>query len=175
MKASEAKELFRTWTEKFFSGYEVVYTNQSRAAKPAVPLVTIAFGNAKRPPAPTYTIEDGSLEGHYQSRVSVVIDLFTNGRPITDDTGITAYENTALDEMLAYCDYLNGVITTQWCRKHNLAILIEKEAQDITGAVNDNNYEYRARQELYLYYMHRTDRGINETGYFEETNISENA
>lgn len=174
MKASEAKELFRMRAQGFFDGYEVVFANQSRTAKPAIPLVTIAFGNVKRPQAPTYTISDGEAQGHYLSRLSIVVDLFTNGKPITDEDGkIAAYENTAMDEMLAFCDFVNGMNTAEWCQANNLSVLIESDAQDLTGAVNDNNYEYRARQEMYLYFMQDTDSSVTDNvGYFSDVSIT---
>lgn len=175
MKISEAKELFRQWTAHYFEGYEVKIANQSRTAKPTVPLVTIAFGNVKRPQAPNYELEDGELNGHYLSRLNIVVDLFTNGKPITDEGGsMVVYENTAMDELLSFCDFLNGLVTVNWCESNDLAILIDTEAQDLTDIVNDNNYQYRARQELSLYYTQDTDTRITDNvGYFTDVSITE--
>lgn len=59
----------------------------------------------------------------YQSRLSMQVDLFTNGLPVVDDeTGQTvAYENTAVDDMLAL-RILNSQDTIEWCRSHDVAI-----------------------------------------------------
>ena len=174
MKASDAKEYFRTLAVGFFRGYEVTFAHQSRAAKPEIPLVTIAFGNVKRPNSPNYEIDGGVLKGHYLSRLSVVVDLFTNGKMISDTYGNIAYENTAMDEMLSFVDYVNGVVAVDWCHARNMAILVDSDAQDLTGAVNDNNYEYRARQEMFLYFTQDTNWLVtDDVGYFTDVSISE--
>ena len=117
MRVSQAKELFRSLTAQYFDGAEVTFTRQSRAAKPRIPLVTITPGNVKRPLAPVYKEIDGEVVGYYLSRISMQVDLFTNGLPVVDDeTGQTvAYENTAMDDMLAFADFLNSQYAIEWC------------------------------------------------------------
>ena len=90
MRVSQAKELFRSLTAEYFVGAEVTFTRQSRAAKPPLALVTITPGNVKRPLNPAYKEIGGQLVGHYQSRISMQVDLFTHGLPVIDDeTGRT--------------------------------------------------------------------------------------
>lgn len=173
MKAEEAKELFRSRTKEFFQDYEVVFANQSRTAKPTIPLVTLRFGNVKRPYFSTRTLNEGIIEGHYLSRISVTVDLFTNGSPVKDDEDETvAYANTAIDEMLTYCDFINSPQTVDWCTENNISIGVEGDAQDMTGIVNDNNYEYRAKQEMFLYYMHDTGTSFSNEYIFDRTEIT---
>jgi hypothetical protein len=171
LKVAELRELFRQRTAEYFQGYEVVFANQSRTAKPSIPLVTLTFHNVQRPHTPLYVMKDGCPIGHYFSKIIVTIDLFTNGKPVTDNTGLVVYENTAMDELLHFCDYLNGYVTLNWCNANNITILIEQEAQDLTGIVNDNNYEYRARQDISLYFIHKADPGVDYSGYFTWANI----
>lgn len=172
MNVSELRELFRQRAEEFFSGYEVVFSNQSRMAKPSVPLVTITFHNLTRPHTPIYIWKDGCPVGHYYSKIIVTIDLFTNGKPVSDESGVVVYENTAMDELLDFCDYLNGEVTLRWCCINDVTILIEQDAQDMTGVVNDNNYEYRARQDISLYFLHIADTKVDYSGYFTRANVS---
>lgn len=172
MKASGAKDLFRQLTEDFFKGYSVVFANQSRVAKPEIPLVTILPGNVKRPQAANHTVKRGVLVGYYESRLTFTVDLFTNGKPIEDDDGdVVAYENTAMDELLEFADYLNSPKCVAWCHERDVSILIETDAQDLTGAVNDNNYEYRARLEVLFSFTQETSAKFGDMGYFETAEV----
>ena len=175
VKANEAKELFRQLTEDFFEGYTVIFANQSRIAKPAIPLVTIRPGNVRRPQAANNEVnDDGNVIGYYLSTIPMTIDLFSNGTAIEDDDGnVVAYENTAIDEMTSYADYMNSPKGVSWCHKNDVSILITGEAQDLTGVVNDNNYEYRARLEVLFSFTHNTDAETGNTGYFETAVVEE--
>ncbi len=174
MKTQDVKELFRAKAKEFFTGSEVIFARQSRIAKPEIPLVVITFGNVRRPVFSNRIVRDGIIVDQYQSRLAVTVDLFTHGEPVKDYFGtVVAYENTAVDEMLAFCDYLNSVRTTDWSAENGIAILTEGEAQDLTGIVNDNNYEYRARQELFLYYTHDAETDYSNEWYFTEATASE--
>lgn len=158
MRVSEAKDLFRQLTRSFFKGATVVFSQQSRAAKTTLPLVVIAPGNVNRPQNPTYKVIDGVLVGNYLSRLSITVDLFTNGAPVVDDeTGkIVAYENTALDDMLGFSDFLGSQSTIEWSHSHDVTVLVEGDALDMTGLVNDNNYEFRSRLNIMFYFTQRT-------------------
>ena len=172
MKLDDAKELFRSLTVAFFPDYEVVLARQSRSAKPEIPLVQITFGNVKRSVHAVENVDEGIVEGQFQARVAVTVDLFTKGKAVTEN-GLTVYENSAVGELLSYCDYLNSVETIDWAARNNLAVLTEGDAQDVTGIVNDNNYEYRARQELFLYYTHDAGTDYSNKWYFTEAEASE--
>ena len=167
MKAIEAKELFYEIAAEFFENYNVIFANQSRIAKPQIPLVVLSPGNIRRPQAENGVTEDGAIIGYYQSRMPIVVDLFTNGKPVKNDNDdIIAYSNTAIDEILAFADYLNSPKCISWSDTHDVSILIEKEAQDLTGAINDNNYEYRSRLEVLFYFTQETNQANGDMGYF---------
>ncbi len=173
MTSSNAKELFRYITADFFSGYMVIFTNQSRIAKPSIPLVTIQPGNVKRPNAANYDVVDGVMIGYYLSTITFTVDLFTNGTPITNGDGrIVAYENTAMDEILAFANYLNGIKCVALCNANDVSIMIESDAQDLTGIVNDNNYEYRARLEVLFSFTQSTNPVYEDVGSFESATVS---
>lgn len=158
MRVSQAKELFRQLTKSYFAGATVTFTRQSRAAKSKAPLVTITPGNVKRPLHPVYKMQDGVQVGSYPSRISMTVDLFTHGAPvIEDETGKTvAYENTALDDMLAFADFLGSQHTIEWSNRNDVSILVEGEAKDLTGLVNDNNYEFRSQLMVMFYFTYET-------------------
>ena len=158
MRVSQAKELFRSLTKQYFANAEVTFARQSRAAKPQIPLVTITPGNVRRPLYPVYKEENGFLIGHYLSCISMTVDLFTHGQPVVDDeTGNTvAFENTAMDDMLCFADFLNSQHTVDWCHEHDASILIDGDTQDLTGLVNDNNYEFRSQLAVLFFFTQKT-------------------
>ena len=170
MRVSQAKELFRSLAAEYFVNAEVTFTRQSRVAKPQIPLITITPGNVKRPLAPVYKEADGAWIGHYLSRISMQVDLFTHGLPVVDEeSGRTvAYENTAMDDMLSFADYLNSQHAVDWCHRHDITIVIDGEVQDLTGLVNDNNYEYRSRLSVLFYF---TQKAVGYAATLPETSI----
>lgn len=170
MRATEARELFRQLTARYFAGATVTFSNQSRVAKPRVPLVTITPGIVRRPTAANYSMTDDEVVGHYLSRITFQVDLFTHGAPVVDDeTGETvAYENTAMDDMLSFADFLNSDYAIRWCHVNDVSILIDGDVQDLTGVVNDTNYEYRARMSVLFYF---TQKAVGPTAVLKESSI----
>ena len=170
MRVSQAKELFRSLTAQYFAGAEVTFSRQSRVAKPNVPLVSITPGNVNRPAMPNYEEVDGVLVGHYLSRIPMQVDLFTHGLPVVDDeTGITvAYENTAMDDMLAFMDFLNSPYTVEWCHAHDVAIAFDGDPKDLTGLVNDDTYEYRSQLAVLFFF---TQKAVGHTATLSEDSI----
>lgn len=157
MRVSQAKELFRALTQEYFAGAWVTFSRQSRVAKPNVPLVSITPGNVNRPQNPSYENVGGEMLGYYPSRISMTVDLFTPGWEVVDEEtgGTVAHENTAVDDMLAFADFLNSEHTINWCHENDVAIQFEGDVQDLTGLVNDTNYEFRSRLVVLLYFTQK--------------------
>lgn len=170
MRLSELKERMRELTKSYFPNSTVIFANQSRSPKPEIPLIVLAFGNARRPLFPVIDIVDGHTTHNYATSIPVVIDLFTNGAPVVNpSTGkLVGYEDTAVDDMLAFADFINSDHTQDWNREHDIAILIDGEILNLTGLVNDNNYEYRARMNLLVYY---TQTSVGRTAVLHEESI----
>lgn len=166
MNPTEVYKLFRDKLEEQFTGYTVTLSRQSRAVKPGLPLISITPGNVRRPQAPTYDFSDDGFPGYYVTRMPITIDLFTNGEAVTDDDGnVVGYANTAMEELLRVLNYINSSACVAWCSLNDISILIEGEAQDITGLVNDSNYEYRARQEVGVYFTQKYESYVDYFTY----------
>ena len=159
MTASKAKDLFRQITEEYFGGKStVIFANQSRQPKPEIPLVTLMPGNAKRPLAANNSVVNDALISHFQTRLPITVDLFTNGKPVYDDeNGVeVGSENTAVDEMISYMDFLSSEYVIAWCNRNDVAIGFEGDVQDVTGLINETTYEFRSRLVALIYYTHKT-------------------
>ncbi len=161
MRVMQARELFRQLTASYFAGANVTFSNQSRVAKQKQPLIVLTTGNLSRPATPNYSTVSGVVVGNYLSRLPITVDLFSNGAPVIDqETGRTvAYEDNALDDMLSFADFLNSEHTVHWCHNHDVAIVIDGDAMTLTGLVNDNNYEYRARLSVMFYFTQQAVEG----------------
>ena len=158
MNVSQAKELFRQLVKSHFGNYTVIWSHQSRTAKPNIPLVTTMLGNAKRHRSPNELYDTEETEGFYLTRIPLTLDLFTNGKDvIDDDTGqVVAREDTALDVMLLFANYLNSLDVTQWCNKNDVSIVIDGDAIQMTGIINDTTYEFRSRLVVNFYFTQET-------------------
>lgn len=152
MTFSEAKRCFRDITARYFKEANVIYANQSHAVKPtSKPLVTIAFGNIKRPLNPPTILTDGHPVSYYPTSVPVTLNLFTHGRRIEIAKGITpAMEDTAAEDLADFLSFLNSEMTIQFCGENDIAIIIPNDVQTLSGIINDVAYEYRARAEVEL-------------------------
>lgn len=170
MRVSQAKKLFQSLLQEYFAGAQVAYTRQSRTAKTGIPLVVITPGNVRRDRDPVISEVGGEIIGSYLSRISMQIDLFTKGTPIIDpDTGRkVASENTAMDDILAFADFLNSPHTVEWCHSHDVALVIDGDAQDLTDIVNDNSYEFRSRLTVFFYF---TQNAVGHTATLSEDSI----
>lgn len=186
MKATEVKELFRQIAQNFFSDSVVIFSKQSRISKPELRLITLTSGNLTRPNAPNYRVIEGYEAGHYLNKLPITIDLFTHGRALTVGSA-TVYENTALEELIDFATYLNSREIIYLSHKNDVTILIDpSEITDLTDIVNDNNYEYRSRVVVNIYFtdvtygfsgkartLEEAKEASNNTGWFNEAEISE--
>ena len=158
MTVSEAKELFRQLVKEHFANSTVIFDRQSRIAKPEVPLVTLSPGNVKRHRAANEILDLPEMEGYFHSKLPFVIDLFTHGSPVYDEDMRTeiAREDTATDEMAQFANFLDSQYVTQWCNIHDVAIQVEGDVQNLTGAVNDTTYQFRSRLLVNVYFTQKT-------------------
>lgn len=153
MKVSEVKEEIRRLAELYFTGAAVTFMRQSFIAKPMKPLVTLSPGAVSRASSPPVKVVDGRPVSFSPASVPIQIDLFTPGRWKEPGPGMMpAAENTAEDDLLGFADFLNSEFVTQWCHERDIAILLPDTVQDLTGLLNDTNYEYRAMLEITVYF-----------------------
>ncbi len=170
MRVGVVKELFRSLTAEYFAHANVIFSEQSRIAKPELALVTIRFGNVSRPYRENNRYVDGEPVGYYLSKVEVTVDNFTHGSPLylLGADKPYAYENTAEADLLEFVDFLNSQHTQDWCTRNDLTIIVNNEVTDMTGIVNDSNYEFRARLVLQIYFTHYS---VGKAGVLLESSL----
>lgn len=169
MKSHVAKDLFLELAKCYFQGATVVFGHQSRTPKADVPLVTISSGNVRRHSCPIQSVVDGYIVSSYQSRISVIVDLFTNGDPVRDEVGaVVAFANNAIDDMISFVNFLNSDYVIHWCHQNDLSISVDGDVQDLTGLVNDTTYDYRSRLNLFLSY---TQSAVGSSAVLAERSV----
>lgn len=169
MRLKEVRELFRQLTKEYFGEANVLLARQSRIPKPELPLVLLTFGAVVRPTRPNIKVFDGVNVGQYSSSVQVDIDLFTHGAPVTDpQLGVVARENTAVDDLCAFEDYLQSEYAVEWCDIHSISFMRDGDVEDLTGIIGETSYEYRARMRLRLSYV---SLSIEHAGVVDESSI----
>lgn len=156
MNVSKAKELFLSLTKEHFASSTVIFANQSRTAKPNIPLVTLLFGTASTHRSPNEMFDHELIDGYYLTKIPITVDLFTNGSPVMDNGVEIARENTALDEMLLFRNFLNSQYVTEWCNTNDVSIVLDGNTEDLTGLVNDTTYEFRSRLSVSFYFTQNT-------------------
>ena len=170
MRAQTARELFREITQSYFDSGTVIFSFQSRVEKKDVPLVVLTPGPVRRPYMPNDMIVNGVVVGCYESKFNVTIDLFTHGLAVIDPDSrkIVGYENSAMNDMLAFCDYLNSRYVTNWLSLNDAAVLVDGDVQDVSGVINETNYEYRSRINVSLNF---TEKAVGYAGVADEESI----
>lgn len=166
---NELKELLRELFELYFTEATVTYTKQSFAVKPTKPLVTLTTGSVTRPLNPPVKVIDGRPVAFYPASVPIQIDLFSQGRQKEVAPGFTPIiENTVEDDMLSFVDFLNSDYAVQWCHRNDIALVVPPTVNDLTGLINDTNYEFRAMIEVMVYF---TMTAIGYTGTLSADSI----
>lgn len=155
MKLAEARELFRQLTKEYFQTATVIFGRQSRIARPDMPLVSITHGDVTRCQFPPRGYIDGCEVASYPTKASVRVDLFTHGAPVLEGGIAVAASDTAVDDLLAFSNFLESVYAIEWCRQNDIAISTNGEVKSLTGILNETNYEFRAQLNLSLYFIQR--------------------
>lgn len=170
MRLNKLRTLFMALTKEYFGNATVRFARSSMKPKPDLPLVQLSFGPVERPHRPNYMVVDGYLVGMYGSFVRVDIDLFTHGAPVVNPTtsAVFDHENTAVEDMSAFEDYLNSEYVLNWQDIHSVAVQVEGEIQDLSGIINETTYEYRARMTVRLSY---TSYATEHAGVLSEDSV----
>ena len=166
---SEAKKHLKNITKKYFAGATVDFTKQSSKVRAKAPFVRLTLGSPARDSYPTQRMVDDRLVSYYQTRLPVQIDLFTNGADgEAGENGFVETEDTSVDDLTDFVDYLESWYVTDWCHRIGAAIIVNGAVQPLTGLVTDTDYEYRAMVEIVFCYVHKA---VGYTGIQGEASI----
>jgi len=171
MRADDAKHLFTSLAKWYFAHGAVATSRQSRAAKFELPLISITYGNVTRQKSLNEVYVNGEPVGAFQQKMAITVDIFTHGKETketVDEQEYTTYENSAMDDALSFVDFLDSHHAIAWSQRNDVAISVEGDVMDMTGLVNDSNYEYRARVNLSFYF---TQYSVGAAGVLLESSL----
>lgn len=170
MTVREAKRHIENITKKYFTGAEVGFSGQSANVKRTSPYVCITPGSPTRDQFPVQRMVNDRMVSYYQTRLPLQIDLYTNGAegsPGAD--GFVTMEDTAVDDLTDFVDYLESMYVIHWCDRINASIIVNGPVQHLTGLVTDTDYQFRAMVELVFCYVHKA---VGYTGIQGESSIT---
>lgn len=169
MTNKDARRHIKNIVKKYFDGAEVDFANQNHKPKANAPYVCITLGSPIRDLFPSVTLVDGRLISYYQTKLPVQIDLFTHGGDGEPDaTGYVTGEDTAVDDLIDFSDYLESEYVIAWCHRIDAAIAMKGTVQNLTGLLADTDYEFRAMLEFDFCYVHKA---VGHAGIQGESSI----
>lgn len=169
MTIRDAKEIILDIVEMFFSGANIALAQQSRSAKPKMPLVVVSFGNTHRVQHPPTTEIDGHLVSYYPTSVTAQIDLYTKGLTITNTSkGVIGMENTALSDMVDFANFIGSAYFQTYADQKNISISQDGNVMDTTHLLNQSDYQFRATKEISLHFIHES---IGYSGILDHSSL----
>lgn len=154
MTISELKNALYDIIQGYFAGAEVAWTEQN-SVKSQNPFIRLKLGSATRPIHFINETHNNAPTGYIASTTMLTVDLFTHGRKVTYEDGFIAYENSAVDDMTDFMNYLMSPYVDGICENLNISIRPEGNIKD-TSAVVDNDYSYRAMMEFVVGFVQET-------------------
>ena len=147
MNYRELKNKLYGLVNSYFSEAIVVW-GRVKMVRPPNPLICLTSGSIVRHYQPITQIINGVSVDCYPSSTTVQVDLFTHGHKLSNEVGAkTAMENTAVNDLTAFVNFINSAYTSVWCEENDISILTN-QIHDLTELINDAAWDYRAMVEL---------------------------
>lgn len=163
MTQSELKQKLYDLASSYFGGATVVW-GRVKLVRPQSPLIALTMGSIIRPYQPITQTVNGVPINCYPSKTTVQVDLFTKGARSANENDLTAaMENTAINDLTDFVNFLNSAYVDDWSWIHDVSILANT-VQDLTQIINDASWDYRAMVELEIGFT-QTAVGYSGTMY----------
>jgi len=164
MTPNELKQTLYNLVAEYFAGATITW-GKVKAVSPNVPQVVLNMGGITRPYLPITRNVSGILVNGYPSQTTLQVDLYTKGAATKTDPGIAAaYENTAVNDLTDFLNFINSAYVDEWGELHDVSILCNR-INDLTELVNDVAWDYRAMLELEIGF---TQNAVGHTGTMYE-------
>lgn len=168
MILNELKEHLYDIVAGYFVGATVVWVRE-KVVKPAPNFVTLSMGNVSRPVRPVTEFIDGVSCGCYPSKVRFEVNLYTKGDGFSvPDKRILAAQNTAVNDMLDFVNYINSDFVTNICHELDIDISMNGTVNDVSDYINDVRWQYRAMVEFDIGF---TQTAVGAAGILLESSI----
>ena len=164
MTQSELKAKVYSLVREYFGGATVTW-GMTKGVSPSVPQVVLNMGAINRHYQPLTGQVGGVAMACYPSQTVLQIDLYTKGAAILSGAGIAAaYENTAVNDLTDFLNFLNSPHIDVWSDRHDVSLLC-RSINDLTELINDTTWDYRAMLEIEIRFV---QRAVGHTGIMSE-------
>lgn len=168
MTLNELKQKLKGLIREYFGGAELSW-GKVRGVSPNVPQVVLNMGAVTRHYQPVTRQVSGVLINSYPSKTTLQVDLYTRGAETNSEPNVTAaYENTAVNDLAEFLNFINSAYVDDWCEIHDVSILC-RQVNDLTELINDTSWGYRAMVELEIGF---TQNAVGHTGIMFEGGLS---
>lgn len=196
MTVNELKKWLHALVSMYFAGANVVWS-QTKMVKPLPALVTLRIGSVNRPLQPIVKVINGVSCGYYPSTATFEVNLYTKGAAVEVDDGmVIPRENTAINDLLDFVNFINSAAVTDLCSLADINIMQYGDVRDVSAVINSTQWDYRAMVEFTVDFTQvavgamgispesgawkqtasgggTKDLADTETGYFENVEIEE--
>ena len=168
MTQSELKQKLTTLVEEYF-GAATVSWGMTRTVSSHVPQIVLSMGTLQRHYHPITRSVNGVPINAYPSQATLQVDLYTMGVKTKDIPGVkSAYDNTAVNDMTDFVNFLGSAYVDNWTGQNDLSILVS-EVRDLTALINDTTWDYRAMIEIEVGF---TQSAVGYTGIMWENGVA---
>jgi hypothetical protein len=148
-----------------YFGKATVIWGKVKVVSPAAPQIVLNMSGVTRHYSPITKWANGVLVLGYPSKTTLQVDLYTKGAPLQAAPGVVAtYENTAVNDLTDFVNYLDSAYIDEWSERHDVSILC-RQVTDLTELINGTTWDYRAMAELEIGFTQTT---IGHTGTMYE-------
>lgn len=162
MNYTEVTRVLYSYAQRYFTGATVTMAN-TRQVKKTKPLVTLEFGPQISSQFPVESDLDGELCRFHPTSMKLEVQLFTNGRPLSNG----APENTAVADLTDFAMFMVSEMVTEELGG-DISVLVDGPVQDVSAIINDASYEYRAMVEFTVSYVVAS---VGFAGILDESSI----
>ena len=161
MNIGTLKTTFYNLIKEYFAGATVIWGAVPTEVKPTLPFVVLKTGNLIRS-------RDGIILDNVKftpCKMPVDINLYTKGKR-NQVTGGVYYENTATEDLNDFLNFLLSPYAQDKFQQNNIGLELEGGINDLTQVL-DEEYEFRAMQEVFLNFMDEASgyAGITRTNW----------
>ncbi len=190
MTIEESKDHVYDIVAKYFSRATVIWAEEYMV-QVQHPVVTLKLRNLKIGNMSIEGNVDGEHTAIYNVSYSLEVNLYTGGKQVDgDDESVAAMINTAISDLTQFVVYTHSPFVQNKLNHIDMCILLNGQVQDVSSALKDGRYEYRAMCEFDISFctqflgayntIEKTasgggdDETINaKTGWFEDADIEE--
>jgi len=147
---NDAKKYIYALVSMYFGAATVIWGQTKNVF--SCPLIVLTEGTVVQHYKPITAMVNAVPVDCYEQKMMVQVDLFTEGKDITGEGMEGANENTAVNDMLEFLAFVNSAKGTAWLGMNNMTV-ITGAVLNLTGIINETEWEYRAMTELEVTYI----------------------